>query len=104
MISLKEFVAEAIAQISEGVVEAQKRVKELNGTVNPTNVNIGPKVREEHCFTSKSDGLNVVQPVSFDVAVTAEESKDKKGGVGVAVGIFSLGAGGHSDTKSSSAS
>jgi hypothetical protein len=108
MMPLKQFVAETIAQIVEGVVEAQERVSKLKGTVNPTKgVRLGQKFQEEHCASEDSEGYilgNVVQTVSFDVAVTAEEGQGTEAGAGVRVALFTLGAAGHSDSKSSSAS
>jgi len=107
MVSLKQFVAEAVSQIVEGVVEAQERVGKLKGTVNPTKVNLGATFQQEHSVSADSEGYstsNVVQPVSFDVAITAEEGTGTKGGIGVVIGLFNLGAAGHSDAKSSAVS
>lgn len=40
--------------------------------------------------------------VEFDVAVTAEEAKGTKGGIGVFMGSVGLGAQGQSETKNTS--
>jgi len=49
-------------------------------------------------------GGQVVSFVEFDMAVTATEGKETKGGIGVVAGVFTLGSAGKSDAASGSES
>lgn len=97
---LKEFVAESVKQIFEGVQEAQSSIDGEDAIVVPSVV---PKSDADWHpsvvgYASKaSKYLPLVQMVEFDVAVTVETQGEKKGGIGVVIG--SVGIGG---TKSSS--
>jgi len=46
----------------------------------------------------------LVQTVEFDVAVTATEGTDTKGGIGVVAGVFALGSQGQSSEEISAVS
>jgi hypothetical protein len=79
---LKEFVAETLVQIQQGVQEATHRVSELqlNGVINPIWAE-----PEKH-------DPNHVQDVAFDIAVTVSDSTAGKGGGGINVWSVKLGA------------
>lgn len=80
---LKSFVAETLAQIVEGVAEAQRRIAETgtNATVNPTTV-----------LEDARRKIGDPSPVEFDVAVTVtEESRDDSSSkVGGSAGLLSV--------------
>jgi hypothetical protein len=77
-VDLKAFVAETLKQIIAGIEEAQQNGIGINSAST--------------------------QNVDFDVAVTATEGTDKKGGVGVFVLGFGLGAQGATSVSNSSVS
>lgn len=98
---LQQFVAESLRQIMAGIVEAQKSAEELGGWVMPLNhdstfdksgtrymvpLNKGPHRRE-------------VQTIDFDVAVTATEGIEKRGGISVLASVVNVG--GSKDSKAS---
>lgn len=98
---LKEFVSKSLAEITQGVMDAQKGIADSGGRICPVM---------KHVFTeSQSGGTNlalgytktgtVVFVVDFDVAVTVSEGQGKKAGIGVLSGIISLGAQGRSDQE-----
>ncbi len=100
---LKQFVAETLKQIVQGVKDAQVAVHNLEGEVNP----VMQFVRDSADFHKKHpmDPYNrMYQVVEFDVAVTAVEGEKAQLGGGILVGWFGLGAKDESSTLSQSMS
>ncbi len=71
---LKEFVKEALSQISAGVEAAQLEVRESGGFVNPAHRVDSNNSNESH-FGVLSSGQNIFL-VDFDVSVTVVEEQD----------------------------
>lgn len=69
---LKDFVSQALIQITEGVFDAQKIVQEKGGFVNPA-------VRQTETGQTMHDG-RVIQSVEFNVAITVTEDSSCSGG------------------------
>jgi hypothetical protein len=98
---LKDFVAQTLIQISEGVAEAQEKTSGGIGLVNP-------KVKKLF-VNSQSGGTNLalgwtasgelINMVTFDVAVTATDGTGTKGGIGIVIGAVALGSQGNSETR-----
>lgn len=95
---LKDFVANTIGEIIEGLVEAQKRVTPHGAYINPGNLMRSTKEPGESALWDNRNN-NYARPISFDVALTVEEGTNTGAKVGVAAGIFNLGAGGASENK-----
>jgi len=95
---LKEFVSETLLSIIAGVTEAQEKAKELGAHVNPGGLTRNTKNLSDNSVWDNTTN-NYAQPVSFDVAVTAEDSK--KGGAKVKVlsGILGGDIGGEKGNK-----
>lgn len=93
---LREFVAETLKQIVEGVKDAQAAVKTKGGQINPRLSSGSQKLRT---ISSES-----VQMVEFDVALTIVEGKGTKGGIGVFVGPLGIGSQGQSSSENTSVS
>jgi hypothetical protein len=101
VMDLKEFVAETLTQIIDGVKEAQRRTEAVEGTsVNP-HLSAPPELARYGILNA---GGNVAQVIQFDVALTAMEGTGTKGGIGVVAGVFNLGSAGQSQTENSSVS
>ncbi|MBD8899684.1 hypothetical protein [Rhodanobacter sp. DHG33] len=97
---LKDFVAQTLTQIIEGVVASQKAVATHGATINPL---INPMSdSSKHGFISCYEGF--AQVVRFDVALTVTEGMGTKGGIGVFAGPVSLGSSGQSNSSNSSVS
>ena len=80
-VELKEFVAETLIQIVDGIEDAQRRLKEKNSeAIINTNMT---ETQDGHLVTGGR--RRPVEFVEFDVAVLANESKEAKGGVGITV-------------------
>jgi hypothetical protein len=73
---LKDFVADVISQIQDGVTEAINR-HDRRGTVGRIN----PKFPEDKW-------KDLVQKIEFDIAVTESSKKSGEGGGGVQVHFF----------------
>ena len=90
---LKEFIAETLVQITDGILAAQERLKEVDVIVNPGKT-----------FGSKGDlwigkaqekgpVLRRVQEVEMKIGVMSAEEVKGDGGVKIRLGVFNLGAG-----------
>ena len=93
---LKDFVSQTLVDIAEGVRDAQEK---LSSNENPTRIAPRPD------FGPMATAFDQVkQIVEFDVAVTSEERKQTKGGIGVMLAPVALGSQGQSTTQSSTVS
>jgi hypothetical protein len=96
---LKIFVAETLKQLIEGVKAAQEYAKTEGAVVNP-NDRLRYGDSKEYA-TSGTTGLRA-QVVDFDIAISAQESDQYKGGVGIFVGPVGIGTQGHAEFTDSS--
>ena len=87
---LQQFVSESLKQIISAVVEAQDFAKGKGASINPT-VN----ALQDRSWDSRTKTL--VQEVEFDVAVTAAEGTETKGGIGVMTAFLAIGSHGKAD-------
>ncbi len=87
---LKEFVAEALADIIQGVLDAQAKLETNGRFINPRLST--PTARSEQQGRQISSHGQVVQNVNFDVAVTAAQSNTAKGGIAVVVAAIGIGS------------
>ena len=78
--TLKEFVSTVLEQIVAGVSDAQKKVSETGGEVNPRLSGSNLSARQEKALMTFSD---LIQPVEFDVAMTATDETSGGGRVAV---------------------
>lgn len=85
---LKDFVAQSLVQIVEGVATASKAVSELGGAVSPSY-----SARLAETLGLTNDGTSrPVQGVQFDVAVTASSESSGEAGGGLRIAVVSFGA------------
>jgi len=90
---LKQFVTETLVQISEGIEEAQRQLKE-RGSAAIVNTNM-TKTDVGHLVTGGR--RRPVEYVEFDVAILANEGTETKAGIGLTVAsLLRLDAGGKS--------
>jgi hypothetical protein len=95
---LKQFIAETLSSIVEGVVEAQKRSQGNGAFINPGGLmRTTSSIGENATWDNRTN--NFARIVNFDVAVTIEEGTNTNAKIGVAAGLFNLGAGGKSENK-----
>lgn len=100
--NLKEFIESTLTQIAEGAADANTKIEELGGQVNPP-INAGTYLELiKHGVLSTPKGH--AQMVEFDIALTSSEGTGTKGGVGVFLGAVSLGSTGASKQESTSLS
>jgi hypothetical protein len=93
---LKNFVAETLKQIIEGVVSSQRTARESGAQVNP-----GRLASVGGLLYSSPGGTDSVQMVDFDISLTESRGDEAKGGIGVFFGSVGLGAQGKSETGTS---
>ncbi|MCZ4305942.1 hypothetical protein O4G98_14505 [Zoogloeaceae bacterium G21618-S1] len=103
---LRDFVAQTLTEIAEGVVRAQETLTPIGAKVNPQMSRVFSKGEKnyEAFGWANGEGANPVLLVSFDVAVTASEGRKTKGGIGVVTGIVSLGSSGATDRNDTAVS
>lgn len=96
---LKDFVAESIKQIVDGVNEAMAYAAEKGARINPER-----QILNANNASARSDPRNgaSIETIEFDVAVTVTEGTQTKGGIGVFTGIVGLGSQGQSNATNSS--
>lgn len=93
---LKEFIKETIVQVIDGVIEAQDVSKIKGAQVNPVDA-LSANVDEVYMANRQFIGL-----IKFEVALTSAEEREGKGGIGVWLGNFGVGAQGKTDSKDQS--
>lgn len=95
---LKDFVAQALTAIVEGVVEAQKLTQNHGALVNPGGLTRTTQaISNDAIWDNRTN--NFARNVAFDVAITVEEGTATKAAIGVVAGILNFGAGGGSDNR-----
>lgn len=95
---LKDFVAESISSIVQGIVEAQDSATKLGASINPGGLMRDVKNVTDNSIWDNSNS-NYAQPISFDIAITAEDSASGGGKVKVLSGLLSGELGGKTGTK-----
>ena len=83
---LKDFVAESIKQIVDGIVEAQTYCKDKGGLINPNDAYPRGAQSQTDNLITVNDGRGapyILQILDFDVAVTAIEGEQAKAGISV---------------------
>jgi hypothetical protein len=94
---LKEFIAQALADIVQGVLDAQVALGSNGKFVNPElSTAQGSLEAQGRLVSIKGQS---VQTVEFDVAVTASSATGTKGGIGVVAGVFAFGSQGQSSAE-----
>jgi hypothetical protein len=103
-INLQDFVTEALVQIAHGVSEAQKRVHESGAMINPYDSVVDSSGRVQWAESGFGSERQYGEKVEFDIAVTAADKGELKGGIGVVSGVFNLGVKAGQTGESSSVS
>lgn len=95
---LKDFIKEAIKDISEAITESNSELQDHGVIVNPRRVGIEKNDKSNLLgyiiSPSKNSDPNYLRPVhmlSFDISVTATTKQNGKEGIGVNVAGIKLG-------------
>ncbi|WP_430458212.1 hypothetical protein [Rheinheimera sp.] len=95
---LKDFIKEAIKDISEAITESNSELQDRGVIVNPRRVEIEKNDKSNLLgyiiSRSKNSDPNFLRPVhmlSFDISVTATTKQNGKEGIGVNVAGIKLG-------------
>ncbi|MEG3193051.1 hypothetical protein [Lysobacter sp. D1-1-M9] len=95
---LKDFVENASSGIIDGLVAAQTRVAAHGAYVNPGNLMGSTSDRGEAALWDNRTN-NYARSINFDVALTVQDGTNAGAKIGVAAGVFNLGAGGSSQNS-----
>lgn len=104
--NLQDFITQALVQISSGIKNADEQLLQAGAIVNPRHV-VGANQDKENLYgyiAERPEWRRHIHVVEFDVAVTAVEGKETKGGIGIVVGSIGLGSQGRSEESSTSVS
>lgn len=104
---LRNFVKETLVQIAQGIDDASTALEGSKAIVNPRSVVGAHGTNDAKVYGYLSEDkkmLQVVQSISFDVAVSVAQGTETKGGVGLMVGVVALGSQGKSDASNASQS
>ncbi|ATZ74166.1 hypothetical protein CWC33_10895 [Idiomarina sp. X4] len=96
--NLKEFISESIVEIVEGIVDAQSRIQSDDAKIVPeiSKVFTQSQTGGTNLALGWDKQSNLIHSVEFDIAVTANEGTETRGGIGVVAGVFALGSQGKS--------
>ncbi len=100
---LKDFVANTITQIIEGVTNAQKEAEKFDAWVNPHIMNHNPNLHSLYFGSGMGVGM-MKKPaflLEFDVAIQSESGSSGKSGFGIFVAPFGAGTQAGSTSSSS---
>jgi len=96
---LKDFISQTLVSIAEAIVQANIDLEGLDSTVNPRNYLPYSDERAGEggvIIDERNIPRRIVEKVDFDVAVTAIEGTETKGGIGIVAGVLALGSQGKS--------
>ncbi len=97
MIELRDFVAETLKQVIDGVCLAQDHAKAKGAIISEGRVGMPERGYSQTMGTPERE-------IEFDVAITKIEGTETQGGIGVFVGPVGLGSRGKSDESNSTVS
>ena len=97
MITLSDFLSSTLTEIVNGVIRAQKAVQVNGARINPKQAIIGREILESTLHDKETNAI--ADMVEFDLCVTLENEKGKKGTIGVVISSIGLGAQGHDKSK-----
>src|SRR5690606_5180199 len=83
-------------ELAQGIESAQNKLQESTALINPSLI-------ADEQYVDEKRGRRVVRDVKFKVGVNVHSIKGKKGGIGVATGVFTLGGAGNTENISESA-
>jgi len=99
-VDLKDFIKEAIKDVSHAIDESNSELADVGTIVNPKNVHPYPSSQNEEIYghlLNKAENQDYRRPVhlvNFNIAVSSTTKKDGKEGIGVNVVGIKLGKGG----------
>lgn len=102
--NLEDFIAQSLSQIAKGIDKANEELKDSLAIVSPRGVT---EVQRESRYGTLRVAENAylkVHEINFDVAVTAAEGSEVKGGLGITVGAVSIGGLGKENQTNTSVS
>ncbi len=99
---IKDFVAQSLQQIVEGIAAAQAAVATSGAVINPSLMGGGDAIARQGILQAHGGGATTM--VDFDVAVTVSEGTGTRGGIGVFAGVVNLGSSGESSNQNQSVS
>lgn len=92
---LREFVAESLKHIVDGISEAQKYAKEKGAVINPVGIEYDEQFNkkvEGLIVRDEAENYHIPQIIDFDIVITVSEGEKTKAGLAVFTGVLGMGA------------
>lgn len=83
---LNTFVSNALTQLIDGIITAQEYAKSKGASINPSD-----KFISDYDKISRTQKLQPVNILEFDIVITVGENKGLQGGIGIVVPEVNLG-------------
>ncbi len=96
--NLKDFVSESLCSIVEGIKDAQEKSERIGASINPGGLMRNTKSVDNNSIWDNRNN-NYAQSVSFDIAISAEDTAQGGAKVKVLSGIFGGEVGGEKGSK-----
>jgi len=91
-INLKDFISEAITQITDGIIEAQKKNSNKGCIINPKTIQtIGAPENITYRLSVSNPNVGTVSILNFDLIIDVNEKTDKGGGLKVRAAVVEVG-------------
>jgi hypothetical protein len=91
---LEDFIAQTVQQLVRGLLKAHNNIWQLGGKVNPQlnekELQKFPSITVQSYGGSKHESSTTL--VDFDISIIAKDKTETRGGMGVFVGSFGVGA------------
>lgn len=103
-INLEDFIAEVLKQSISGVKKAQQYAKENGASINSDRMYRMHKSAGDSFESADSGQPPIVEEIEFDIAVTASQQGNLKGGMGLFVPAAGIGYQAEKNTGNSTVS
>ena len=87
---LEEFVSDSLVQFAQGVQDAREKLAGSDCTVAPFIRDYFDIAENNPVFIGQDCNGDLIQSISFDVALTVEKGTETSGKVSVVAGVFGL--------------
>ncbi len=99
---LDKFISETLKKIIDGINEAQKYAETKGAKITGENIHLNPRSKGNITTYFDDKGHELIENISFDIAVTTKESGLAEGKVGIFVGQLGIGTKGQIENESNS--
>ncbi|MRK22944.1 hypothetical protein [Pseudomonas sp. JG-B] len=104
---LKDFIANSLCEIAEGILDANERLKGTDAIISPAHFqafSTGAQAYGRTLGNTESKSTRIVEKVDFDVAIAVEAGTSKNAGLKISIAAVGINTGGELKDKKGTAS